>query len=183
MNKTTQTIFGISLIVVLFAILVFVGVGKESDTISEINTEEVKETGPKKVSEFNLKNYAGESVTFKDIRNDVVVINFWASWCPFCVNELPDFVELQKEYPELITVVAINRAEPLSVAKEFSNKLGISDDILLLIDSEDSFYKSIGGFSMPETIFLNKKGEILFHKRGPMKLEEMKEIVSPMLKN
>ena len=45
----------------------------------------------------------------------------------------------------------------------------------------DSFYKSIGGFSMPETIFVSSNGDLLRHKRGPMKFEEMKEIINEIL--
>ena len=69
----------------------------------------------------------------------------------------------------------------LEKAKSYTDELGISEDMLFLLDRSDSFYKSIGGFSMPETIFVNGDGEIVVHKRGPMELDEMREHVNKIL--
>ncbi|OGZ41430.1 MAG: hypothetical protein A3C80_03900 [Candidatus Ryanbacteria bacterium RIFCSPHIGHO2_02_FULL_45_43] len=53
--------------------------------------------------------------------------------------------------------------------------LGVTDKLIFLLDSDDVFYKSIGSFSMPETLFINAKGETVFHKRGPMELPEIRQ--------
>jgi len=129
----------------------------------------------------SLIDYEGNEVSLEDFRGTPVVINSWAVWCPFCVKELSAFADLQKEFDDQITVIAIDRQEPLSKAKEFTDKLGITNDMLFLLDPSDSFYKSIGGFSMPETLFVNSSGEIVVHKRGPMELEEMREHVNKIM--
>ena len=107
----------------------------------------------------------------------MVVANAWASWCPFCVDELPDFAALQKEFGDDLAVVAINRRETLDVARGYTDENGISNDLIYLLDPSDSFYESIGGFSMPETLFITPEGRIHFHKRGPMNLSEMRSRV------
>lgn len=123
----------------------------------------------------SLIDYEGNEVFLEDFRGISLVINSWAVWCPFCREELSDFAELQKEFDDQITVIAIDRQESLSKAKGFTDELSITNDMLFLLDPSDSFYKSIGGFSMPETIFVNSSGEIIVHKRGPMELREMRE--------
>ncbi|MEX0877893.1 MAG: TlpA disulfide reductase family protein [Candidatus Spechtbacterales bacterium] len=123
----------------------------------------------------SLVDYQGNDVSLEEFRGKPLVINSWAVWCPFCREELPAFAELQKEFKGQVTVIAIDRQEPLSKVKGFTDEIGVTDDMLFLLDSSDSFYKSIGGFSMPETIFMNSAGEIVVHKRGPMELEEMRK--------
>lgn len=124
--------------------------------------------------ELTLKDYGGREVRLMDFKGKPLVLNAWAAWCPFCKEELPDFAAAQKEFGDKILVVAIDRAEPLEVAKKYSDELGVGDSLLLLLDPEDSFYQAIGGFSMPETIFVDKDGFIRDHKRGPMKREEIR---------
>lgn len=127
-----------------------------------------------KAPEFSLKDYDGNSVSLADFKGKPVVVNSWAVWCPFCVKELDDFAKVQKEFGDKVTIIAIDRAESLETAKEFTDDLGVTDDLVFLLDPNDSFYQSIGGFSMPETLFVNGDGEIVFHKRGPMDEEEIR---------
>jgi len=124
---------------------------------------------------FVLPDYEGNNIPLADFKGKPLVINSWAVWCPFCREELPAFGELQKEFGDQVVVIAIDRQEPLEKAKGYTDGLGISSDMLFLLDSSDSFYKSIGGFSMPETIFVDSDGNIVVHKRGPMDLDEMRE--------
>lgn len=130
---------------------------------------------------FVLPDYAGNPVRFSDFEGKIAVINAWAVWCPFCRKELADFAALQKAFPD-IAVIAVDRAESLEKAKTFTDSLGITHEMIFLLDPEDMFYRSIGGFSMPETIFTDKEGKIRFHKRGPMPFEEMKQEVEKIMR-
>lgn len=134
-----------------------------------------------KAPQFSLSDFGGDTVSLADSAGKVRVVNVWATWCPFCVDELPDFGRLQEEFSDEIVVIAIDRAESLEKAKGFSDELGITDSMTMLLDPKDSFYKSIGGFSMPETLFIDGDGNIRIHKRGPMEFEEMKEKVESIL--
>src|SRR3989338_776310 len=148
------------------------------------NSEGNQETGTSDFDMFasnSLVDYGGDAVSFEEFRGRPLVINSWAVWCPFCRKELPDFAELQKEFGDRVVVIAVDRQEPLEKAKGYTDELGISNNLLFLLDSSDSFYKSIGGFSMPETIFVNSNGEIVVHKRGPMELGEMREYTNKIV--
>jgi len=123
----------------------------------------------------------GRCTQLSEFKAHIVVINTWASWCPFCVDELPDLGQLAEEFPE-VPVVAINRGEETKEAQAFLKSLSVSKKLYTLFDPEDSFYAFIKGFGMPETIFINQTGEILLHKRGVMSLEEMREIILSLQK-
>lgn len=124
--------------------------------------------------EVSLQDYVGQEVKLSDFRGKPLIVNVWATWCPFCAEELRSLATIQKEFGEKITIAAINRAEPPEAAKNYSDSLGLTEKITFLLDPDDSFYKSLNGFSMPETIFVDKSGAILFHKRGRMTEEELR---------
>lgn len=130
---------------------------------------------------FTLSDYEGAQVSMSDFSGKIAVINSWAVWCPFCKDELEDFALLQEAFPDDIAVVAIDRAESKEKAKEFSDSIGVTDRMTFLLDPGDTFYTSIGGFSMPETIFVDRAGEIRIHKRGPIQFDEMRELVESLL--
>jgi cytochrome c biogenesis protein CcmG, thiol:disulfide interchange protein DsbE len=136
--------------------------------------------GGQQLADLNFKDYQGNAVTFADFQGKPLVVNAWAAWCPFCVKELPDFAALQEEFPDVV-VIAIDRAESLQTAKSYTDNLGITDTMTFLLDPSDSFYKSLNGFSMPETVFVDREGVIQDHKRGPMELKEMKERLQSIL--
>jgi len=134
-----------------------------------------------KALDFELRDYNDKIVKLSDFANKPLVINSWAVWCPFCVDEIPDFVRAQEEFGEKVKIILINRAESLDVAKKFSDEVGVSKQLLLLLDPSDSFYRAIGGFSMPETIFVDVDGNIVIHKRGPMRLPEIREKINQII--
>src|SRR3989338_768380 len=160
-------IIGIGLVVIVG--VVFSGV---ADRSTDPKTDEGDFD---KFASIPIVDYNGNKVSLEEFRGEPLVINSWAVWCPFCRAELADFATLQQEFGDKVIVLAIDRQESLEKAKGFTDELGITDDMLFLLDPSDSFYKTIGGFSMPETVFLNGAGEIVVHKRGPMELDEMRE--------
>lgn len=126
----------------------------------------------------------GEAVDLAAYADRVRVVNSWASWCPFCVAELADFAEVAAEYnQEEVVVVAINRKEPVGTVKAYLASVGdsLTENIVFLQDESDAFYGSIGGFTMPETVFYNSSGEVVVHKRGFMNSEEMKRHIETAL--
>ena len=123
--------------------------------------------------ELVFKNYDGQEVHTGQFKGRPMLINAWASWCPFCEREFVDFVALQKEFGDRIVIIAVNRGEPLDAARTYTDGLGITKDLLFVLDQADSFYRSVGGFSMPESVFVDASGIIRDHKRGPMDALEM----------
>lgn len=139
------------------------------------------EQAGERAPDFALRDYDGKTVRLADFAGKSLVINIWAAWCPFCRKELVDFAAVQKEFGDKAVIIAIDRAESREVAKKYSDALGVTGDLIFLLDPSDSFYQSIGGFSMPETIFIDKNGAIVDHKRGPMDANEIRQKISNIL--
>lgn len=173
-------------IIFIFSILLIVGAGCSSSNQvglnqgSEVDKKVVQKSLPD-APNFELNDYDGNIVKLSDFNGKPIVINSWAVWCPFCKQELVDFVVVQKEFGDKVEFIAIDRAESLSKAKKYTDNAGITNELIFLLDPKDSFYRSIGAFSMPETIFVNSEGKIQFHKRGPMKVKEIRERVENLL--
>lgn len=134
-----------------------------------------------KAPDFHLQDYNGKTISLADFAGKPIVINSWASWCPFCRQELPDFATVQKELGDKVIIIAIDRQESLATAKSYTDAQGTSNSLIFLLNPNDSFYKSIGGFSMPETIFVDKSGNIVDHKRGPMDVNEIRQRIKKII--
>jgi len=138
-------------------------------------------SGSEQVPDLTFQDYEGNDVVLKDLVGKPLVINSWAVWCPFCLRELSAFAEVQREFGEEILIIAVDRAEPLSTVKRYTDDLNVTNTILFLLDPSDSFYRAINGFSMPETIFVDANGVIQEHKRGPMEVDEIRRKVQSLL--
>jgi len=164
-------IFILILVVIIIAIITL-------NIRSDFFRDNGEKTGIERIALLNgeipYTDLEGNPVDIAEFKGKVLVVNAWASWCPFCVGELPDFGELANSFGDDVVVIAINRKEPVSTARSFLQTIEVSEDVLFLQDKEDFFYESIGGFTMPETIFYDRNGDISFHKRGFMALEEMR---------
>jgi len=124
--------------------------------------------------EFSLKDYEGREVKLSDFKGrKPVFLNFWASWCPFCVDELPLMAQVQEKYKDQYVTVAVNRAEDLETAKKFSDSVNVSDKMVLLLDPKDKTYKDYRGFAMPYSLFIDKDGIIRDIKLGPLSEAEL----------
>jgi len=157
----------------LTGVLIFLILGDSiSNSGSSENTEKTSE-----IPNISFLDYEGDSVNLTDFAGTPLVINSWAAWCPFCVEELQNFATVQQEVGQDVLFVAINRAESLAVAKKFSDDLSVTQHLIFLLDPEDVFYKTIGAIAMPETIFIDAVGNIAFHKRGVMNIEEIRQRV------
>ena len=81
-------------------------------------------------NDFELKNLKGENVRLSDLRGKVVVVNFWATWCIPCLEEMPMFQAYSEEYPQFV-MLGIDQAESKSKAEPLISKMGITYPILL----------------------------------------------------
>jgi thiol-disulfide isomerase/thioredoxin len=129
-----------------------------------------------------LKDYSGKDVPLYQFRRQIVIAYAWASWCTYCGEEMQHLAELKKTYGDKIQILAINRAEPLSDAKAFTDKLNTGDAITLLLDPSDAFFKSIAGYAMPETVFIDASGNIVYHQRGPIDMPSLEARIKELVR-
>lgn len=185
-TSTKKSSSYIPLIIVVVVVLLgggFLLLNNSGDNSSFESSGSVTRSENDKVPEFSFPDYDGNIVSSTDYAGKPIVVNSWATWCPFCVDELPDFVTVQEEFGDAVTIISIDRAESSAQAKTYTDDLGVTDGLVFLLDADDKFYQAIGGFSMPETLFVDSDGNIVEHKRGPMKLPEIREKIQSLIDN
>ena len=124
-----------------------------------------------------LDDLDGTQQSLADRRGSIVVVNFWATWCSFCVNEMSAFQERYDEMSNEVVIVGVNRAESVGKQRNFlDNQLETRITYLLLKDSDDSIAEIYGVTVMPTTFFLDENGIIVEKRLGEMTLREMKAI-------
>jgi len=124
----------------------------------------------------------GNPIDFASFRGKPLVVNSWASWMPFSQTELPLLIEAQDRHSNTVTIIAINRMETKERARAFLEAYNIPlDTILFLIDPTDHFYRSVGGYAMPETIFIDARGVIQNHIRGTLTESNLTQSIELLL--
>ncbi len=117
---------------------------------------------------------AGNPLSLTDHIGKILVVNSWASWSPDSATELVMLAELAKNYEDgEVKVIAINRGEPQTTAERFLRTIGAADGVELVLDLDDRYYRSIGGYAMPETIVYDTRGTIISHHRGVLTREQI----------
>ena len=114
--------------------------------------------------DFTLASKEGGNVRLQEQLGNVVLINFWASWCGPCREELPYLEELQQEYADLgFTILAVNVDEDPSKADILLNEIPVSFPVLF--DVNDDVSKLYDVQAMPTTVIVDRDGnQRLLHK-------------------
>lgn len=115
--------------------------------------------------DFQLPNLEGQSISLSDFRGEPVLVNFWASWCGPCIYEMPFIQEVYEEWSASgLVVLAINKGESLSTAKDFMQSNNYSFPVLLDISQDVALEYNIWG--IPTTFFIDRDGIIQATKVG-----------------
>jgi len=179
-NKKSIIFTLIFLIGILFVAAVVTYGLQQKAVLEERDTEATQTLNA--TEETPYTNLDGELFSFTDYRGQVRVVNTWASWSPFSADELKDLERLAVEYADQsVTVIAVNRKETKEKAAAYLGTLQTFNELVFAIDITDAFYTSVGGYAMPETIFYDERGNIVFHQRGVMSYEEMQRQVEAAL--
>lgn len=118
-------------------------------------------TFPVAAPDFTLKDYAGRSTTLSQLRGNVVLVNFWATWCKTCVMEIPSMermVQHMSGKPFRVLAVSVDDDWP-TVRKFFDH--GTDLDVLLDVDKEVP--KAYGTSKFPESFIVDKDGNIRYY--------------------
>ncbi|HSH34668.1 TlpA disulfide reductase family protein [Schnuerera sp.] len=123
---------------------------------------------------FTLKNLEGEEVSLSDYRGNIVLVNFWATWCKYCDIEMPDLQKLDSENEDLV-VLAVNVMEDESTVEEYIEKGGYDFDLAL--DKEGDIAKTYLVSGLPTSYFVDKDGILLGGVPGMMTYAQMNQLV------
>lgn len=131
--------------------------------------------------DFTLTDLDGNDVTFKELRGKNIYLNFWASWCDPCKDEMPDIEKIHTEYKDKdLVVLTINTGEDKESVKKFMEASGYTFQVLL--DSNLDVARIYKTSNIPVSLFVNKEGKIVEKKEGLMTGAEMKKAVEQLYK-
>jgi len=123
--------------------------------------------------DFSGKLITGESFNLSDARGEVIVLDFWASWCGPCREEMPLLASLQREYRDQgVRVLAINVDTEAESMNAFLRDLGIALPFPILPDPKGSIPSLFDIKGMPTTVFIDRDGVIRFQHAGFRKSDE-----------
>ncbi len=115
--------------------------------------------------DFTLKSDSGENFRLAEQRGKVVMINFWASWCAPCRQEMPLLNELYQRYERAgFTLFGVNVEQNPDAAKKFLDTVGVSFPILY--DSETTVSRAYNVNAMPTTVMVDRDGKVRYVNRG-----------------
>jgi thiol-disulfide isomerase/thioredoxin len=114
---------------------------------------------------FTLKSRAGDIVSLDKYKGQVVMLNFWASWCGPCRQEMPLLEQMQKKYAPLgFTLLGVNVDHDSKDAEKWLNGMNVTFPILL--DTESKVSKAYDVSAMPSSVFIDRKGNVRALHRG-----------------
>lgn len=114
---------------------------------------------------FALPDATGNTVTLADFEGQVVLINFWASWCGPCREEMPLLDQLSERYGPLgFTMLGINVEEDSTLADRFLE--GTPVDFPILYDRENSVSQLYDVIAMPTTVIVDRQGQVRYVHHG-----------------
>ena len=138
--------------------------GQQTNSATESSTEEANENS---APDFTVTDANGNNVKLSDFKGKPVVVNFWATWCYYCVKEMPDFNEAYKENPDvqflMVNATGAN-GETVDSAKAYIQQEKY--EFPIFFDTQQEALRAYGVSSFPQTIFIDKDGNIVSHRIG-----------------
>ncbi len=118
-------------------------------------------------ADFELQNMDEEIVKLTDFRGKVVLINFWATWCPPCIREMPSMERLQQKVEaDDFKVIAINQMESPDDVFAFTGQLEMDPTFEILFDANSKVSQNYAVRGLPTTYLIDKKGNIRYRAVG-----------------
>ena len=150
------------------------------------NAESVEQDGENKLAaapDFTVYDADGNSVSLSDFRGKPVVLNFWASWCGYCVAEMPSFdkvnTELGGDVHFLMVNVTDGSSETIDSAKEFISSGEYAFPVYY--DTDLGAAMAYGAFSLPQTYFIDADGNLVAGARGALSESTLRQGVDMIM--
>lgn len=137
---------------------------------------------PVPAPDWTLLDVEGNPVSFAQFKGKVVVVDFWATWCPPCIKEIPGYIALQEKHGKdglVIVGISLDR-KGAAVVKPFMAKYGVNYPIVI---GDQDTVAAFGGFNaIPTTFLINRDGMIVDRKTGAEETAEYEKRILAVLK-
>ncbi len=112
-----------------------------------------------KLESFSLPRLEGSgTVTYASLQDKPLVLNFFASWCPFCISEMPAFEQVHQSLGSRVQFLGVSQSDGKQASSNLAHQTGITYSTA--IDAQGSLFRAFGGSGMPVTVFIRPGGQI-----------------------
>jgi peroxiredoxin len=173
------TFIRLRLLALALVLLTSIGIAAPAEQTRSSAT--VQPAGERKPApEFALQDSSGKTVSLKDYRGKVVLLDFWATWCHGCKQEIPWFAEFQRKYgAKGLTVVGVSLdGDGWKVVKPFLQNADVPYRIVL---GNDDTAKLYGIQNMPDTFLIDRRGRIAAAYAGMVDKDNVEANIQTML--
>lgn len=173
-NKNTIFIL-LAGIIALFA-GIFVQTSSDAETVSNATSQ----------ATFSFADLAGKQHNISEWQGKIRIVNFWATWCPPCLKEIPEFIQMQDEYGEQGLQFIGIAVEDKAPVEQYLKTININYPMLLGGKGGDegmALSRRLGNTvnALPFSLVLNQQGEIIHKEMGTFTREEILKIILPLI--
>lgn len=130
---------------------------------------------------LSLKGLRGRTIRLSDYKGKVVLLNFWATWCPPCRAEMPDLVKMQREYKGSLQVIGVTYPpQTVGEVRRFTRRLKINYPVALGTKETKALFDQ--SETLPLTVIIDREGNVVDRIEGILLPEEFEQKIKPLLK-
>jgi len=131
---------------------------------------------------FSFKDTSGKNVSLSDFKGKVILLDFWATWCVPCKQEIPSFIELQKKLGGRgLQIIGLSVDDPLTAAKTYASAMKMNYPVLLAEGKEDVLKAYDPIPSIPVSIIIDRQGRIVARHIGIAPMDVFEKEIVPLL--
>jgi thiol-disulfide isomerase/thioredoxin len=124
---------------------------------------------PEPAPRLVIHDLAGKVTSMDDLKGKVVLVNFWATWCPPCRAEIPALIQLQKEHSERLQIIGISEDEDLDEVQAYVKKMGINYPVVMATPELIAAYGGVA--ALPTTFVIDTEGRVVQRHLGLLNAE------------
>jgi len=168
--QTRQLVLVLGSVLAISAILVVFVLAPSGADEGTAGVEDPTVTNP--APEVELVDFNGETLRLSDFEGRPVVLNFWASWCPPCIAEMPDFERVNQAVGDRVIFIGVNFQDDADQAARLAVETGVT--YRLVRDPQGLIFQKFDGLGMPTTVFIDASGSVREVVTGQMSESQLR---------
>jgi thiol-disulfide isomerase/thioredoxin len=131
------------------------------------------------VTDRTFETFDGQTTSLREFEGEPLVVNFWASWCPPCIAEMPEFEQVHLARGDDVRFVGLNTQDDLAQAQQLAERTGVTYDLGL--DPDGALFSDFEVFAMPSTYLVDAAGVVVARHAGILTAQQLEDLIDEHL--